>query len=410
MHDTKKNERKLADKIVIVIPVYKETLSVCEKISLAQIKRVLGQYHICFMAPEKMRKFLTDKGYKVEYFPDKCLSSIVEFSKLLLTPDFYERFVQYQYMLVYQLDAFVFSDRLLYFCSLGYDFIGAPMPYSRNYRTNVGRNGGLSLRRIESCIRVTSMLQRMQMDEEMRQTFEKAEDKFFSYCGGCKEIEFSVPKVAISSDFAIEFNVAHCWERLSQVHLPFGCHWWPKSVYFNLWRPYIEPFVGKEQMDVAAKEVFANGTVDYYKEWLFLSIARYLVRRMMREGRRTEICTILQTFLRQKKPIAIWGYGTVGKRCLELLSFAGIPVCQVYDKNASGYCTGTKIPIVAPDKQTIQSRKYTIVVSTTKYYGEIARYLSSLGLKEREDFFPYQDMENHLVQSYYLPIWEKYSE
>ncbi len=395
---------------VVVIPVYREELKLSERVSLRQTQQVLGKYDICFMAPEKMRRFLTGKGCKAEYFPDKCLSSRLEYSKLLLTPEFYARFSDYQHMLLYQLDAFVFSDRLQYFCSLGYDFIGAPMPYSGNFRTKVGINGGLALRKIDSCIRVTQMMQAMQMDDEMRKTFEQAEDRFFSYCGGREDIPFTVPNVPISSDFAIEFNVARCWERLSPNHLPFGCHAWSKSVYFNLWRPYIEPFVGKEMMDEVAEEVFAKGAVDYYKDWIFPSIARYLIKRMMREGRRTEIYNSLQAYFRQDKPVAIWGYGTVGKRCLELLSFAGLFVRQVFDKNASGYCTGVKIPIVAPDKQVIQSRKYVIVVSTTKYHGEIARYLSGLGLKEREDFFSYQEIENHLLQKYYVPMWENYVE
>lgn len=398
------------NEVVIVIPAYKESLSVCESISLNQVWQVLGRYPICFIAPQKMREFLLAKGCKAEYFPNKCLNSILEYSKLLLAPEFYERFKKYQYMLLYQLDAFVFSDRLHYFCSLGYDYIGAPMPYSQNYRSSVGQNGGLSLRKVDSCIRVTKMLQSMKIDDEMLQTFNQAEDKFFSYCGGKADIDFSVPNSVIASDFAIEFNVAHCWDRLSLEHLPFGCHAWSKSVYFNLWRPYIEPFVGKEMMDKAAEEVFANGTVDYYKDWIFPSIARYLIKRMMREGRRTEICVNLQTYLHQKRPIAIWGYGTVGKRCLDLLSFAGIAVQQVFDKNASEYCTRTDIPIVPPNEQLIRSEKYTIVVSTTRYYGEIARYLSSLGLKEQEDFFPYQEMENHLVRNYYLPIWKRYIE
>ena len=37
-------------------------------------------------------------------------------------------FLEYQYMLIYQLDAFVFEDKLDYFCELGYDYIGIPVP------------------------------------------------------------------------------------------------------------------------------------------------------------------------------------------------------------------------------------------------------------------------------------------
>ena len=39
----------------------------------------------------------------------------------------YSRFEKYEYMLIYQLDAFVFSDRLMEFVEAGYDYIGAPL-------------------------------------------------------------------------------------------------------------------------------------------------------------------------------------------------------------------------------------------------------------------------------------------
>lgn len=392
----------------VVIPVYREELRLSERVSFRQAQQVLGKYDICFMAPEKMKNFLSAKGYKAEYFPAKCLSSRLEYSKLLLTPEFYARFSDYQYILLYQLDAFVFSDRLHYFCSLGYDFLGAPMPYSQNFRTHVGLNGGLSLRKIDSCIRVTKMLQDMKMDDEMRHTFEVAEDKFFSYCGGKADIDFSVPNGAIASDFAIEFNVAHCWDRLSPKHLPFGCHAWSKSMYFDLWCPYIESFVGKEMMDRAKEEAFAAGTVDYYKDWIFPPIVRYLIKRILREGKREKICAILRAYFRQCKPIAIWGYGKVGRRCLQLLSFAGIPVRQVFDKNALEYFPCTEVPVIVPDENMVKSKDDIIVVSTTKYYDEIARHLKDLGLKEQEDFFPYREMEKYMVQKYYLPIWRKF--
>ena len=96
----------------VVIPVYREELRLSERVSFRQAQQVLGKYDICFMAPEKMKNFLSAKGYKAEYFPAKCLSSRLEYSKLLLTPEFYARFSDYQYILLYQLDAFVFSDRL----------------------------------------------------------------------------------------------------------------------------------------------------------------------------------------------------------------------------------------------------------------------------------------------------------
>ena len=45
-------------KICIVVPTYKENLSINEKISLEQCKKVLGKYDIFFLKPEGM-----DIGY-----------------------------------------------------------------------------------------------------------------------------------------------------------------------------------------------------------------------------------------------------------------------------------------------------------------------------------------------------------
>ncbi len=38
---------------------------------------------------------------------------------------FYKQFLNYEYILIYQLDAFVFKDELNY-CSQGIDYVGAP--------------------------------------------------------------------------------------------------------------------------------------------------------------------------------------------------------------------------------------------------------------------------------------------
>ena len=141
--------------VVVVIPRYRAELSLSESISLNRAKRVLGKYPIVYMSPESLA--LKEPA---AYFPDEDFSGRLAYSKLLLTPRFYEKFADYEYMLLYQLDAFVFYDKLAYFCSLGYDYIGAPMTrYSwRNIGNMVGNmvgNGGLSLRKISSCIRVT---------------------------------------------------------------------------------------------------------------------------------------------------------------------------------------------------------------------------------------------------------------
>ena len=51
------------------------------------------------------------------------------YSDYVLSSEFYDTFKAYDYMLLYQLDAFVFEDRLMEFWELKYDYIGAPSIY-----------------------------------------------------------------------------------------------------------------------------------------------------------------------------------------------------------------------------------------------------------------------------------------
>src|SRR5262249_50745689 len=80
------------------------------------------------------------------------------YSRLLLTADFYRAFASYEFMLVYQLDVFVFRDELAAWCARGWDFVGAPwigcewlaelkVQWPAATRDNVVGDGGFSLRR-----------------------------------------------------------------------------------------------------------------------------------------------------------------------------------------------------------------------------------------------------------------------
>ena len=45
---------------------------------------------------------------------------------LMLSPFFYESFLDFKYVLIHQLDVFIFKDELNYWCNQNYDYIGAP--------------------------------------------------------------------------------------------------------------------------------------------------------------------------------------------------------------------------------------------------------------------------------------------
>ena len=148
-------------RVVIAIPCYRENMDLEERASLVQCSRVFGsKYDVVFFAPADLEcsAYLEIVPHgRVERFDNSFFTSVSSYSRLLLTPEFYLRFSDYDYMLIYQLDAWVFRDELEYWCGKGYDYIGGPfiLRYGRMERIIVG-NGGFSLRRISAMLRVLS--------------------------------------------------------------------------------------------------------------------------------------------------------------------------------------------------------------------------------------------------------------
>ncbi len=108
--------------VVIVIPVYNPTLTDHERISFIQCVHVLGRYPIVLIAPHSLNISEYQKLYAplCEYrFNDSYFSDIQGYNKLMLSEEFYEAFTSYEYMLIHQLDAFVFSDKLEAWCRRG---------------------------------------------------------------------------------------------------------------------------------------------------------------------------------------------------------------------------------------------------------------------------------------------------
>lgn len=214
----------LSPKVAVVIPIYKEKLDDLEKISLARVRKVLWRYPIIFVAPEgKNFSYLTPGDMLVQFHPQYFQSGRT-YSKLLMSPFFYEPFLSFDYMLIYQLDAFVFYDALEEFCRLGWDYIGAAWPMSWgnvnvNKTPRVG-NGGFCLRKVAACYKLVTQNQSL-----TKGNF--SEDTFFALCGVNKKIDFNVAPVEVADIFSMEHYPDRCLKKL-RYKLPFGCHGWTK--------------------------------------------------------------------------------------------------------------------------------------------------------------------------------------
>lgn len=123
----------MCQQAIVVIPVYKPIAGRNEEISLRQCTNVLSKHPICIVTYkgldtgwyENLLK-MSGTGFSIEYFDAAYFRDTSGYSALLTCYEFYRRFSDYNYMLIYQPDAYVFSDELDYWCRQGYDYIGAP--------------------------------------------------------------------------------------------------------------------------------------------------------------------------------------------------------------------------------------------------------------------------------------------
>ncbi|RZK57797.1 MAG: hypothetical protein EOO87_01975 [Pedobacter sp.] len=246
--------------VSVVIPIYKEQLTVLELTSLRQCITVLKNYHFTFFCPltlnTKSYEILCDQkiSYTIERFASKYFDDINGYNKLMLSPHFYKKFIGFRYILVHQLDAFIFSDQLTYWCKKNYDYIGAPntphlnqpgeIQFLKNYSnflrllrikrkiSNVG-NGGLSLRKTRSCYLLVTLFY-----FAVKKWENNNEDGFFKYWGNLLYPIFKLPKDETAVRFAIELEPKKTLKKLNNT-LPFGCHAFEKYEW-ETWKPFIE--------------------------------------------------------------------------------------------------------------------------------------------------------------------------
>lgn len=225
----------MKSKCAIVIPVYKKYLTVFEHASLNRTCAVLGKNHdIFFVCPDSL-EFSSDYDNKVhigiERFDDGFFKSVDTYSKLCETPEFYDRFIRqgYEWMLICQLDAWVFFDRLEYFMDLDYDYYGGTHYDVGPWIGLHNGNGGLSLRKLSVFKHVceTADFSKCVKDEDCAFTRNLAH-------------MFNLAPVDLCLTFSIQHNPTK-FEYLRDIHnLPMGCHQPYKScIWHSVWSRFI---------------------------------------------------------------------------------------------------------------------------------------------------------------------------
>ena len=271
-------------KIRIVIPVYKQHLSPSEEYSLRQCLRVLNHYPVTYVTLpelniEKYRNLSIQVDVNFEYFDRSYFESVNSYNRLLLSRDFYLRFRQEDYILIYQLDGFVFKDELAYWCEKDFDYIGAPWFKHHGTHENgntlykVG-NGGVSLRRISSflerfdkpmpmsvfpfyvknirkkkffsmCLNTVKIFFLLLFSNKtveyylLNLTDERInEDTFWSEALANTPVALKVPDVITAARFCIEKSPSYLFHLIGE-ELPFSCHAYEKYEFESFWQDKI---------------------------------------------------------------------------------------------------------------------------------------------------------------------------
>lgn len=258
---------------IVVVPLYESVPDKWQRLSFEQCCRVLGSHPICITTHKGVdigqyqhiaAKY--DITINKEYFAARFFKSISGYNQLMLDKSFYKRFWKYEYMLIYQLDAWVFRDELEKWCAKGYDYIGAPWLEEDNNGnltlTGVG-NGGFSLRRVQHFIDVlrykgpVKKATQLNLSPTIKNTVYKFfynlgyqntisyykkddtlfEDIFLSIFLSNTKLCAKLPSSEEASFFAFEQHPSFLFSKNKQM--PFGCHAWKKYEYELFWKKHI---------------------------------------------------------------------------------------------------------------------------------------------------------------------------
>lgn len=243
---------------VVIIPVYRPSMIDFEKASLLRLRQLMPD-EAFLVAPvglcldEYLRLW---PGLRCEYFDPGYFVSVNSYNKLMLSTSLYLRFAsKYEWMLVHQLDAFLFHADLQKFINSPFDYFGAPWvpaqlvhpKFSNAYllkifgtKITVG-NGGLSLRRISATLNL------LMSKQEVVDCWMHNEDGFYAYWG-ITSMAFRSCSLELAVHFAFEREPELLFQMNGQV-LPLGCHGLPRysqPFYLSNINPLISNFKGIE--------------------------------------------------------------------------------------------------------------------------------------------------------------------
>lgn len=269
---------------IIIIPIYKAIPDQTELVSFLNNIRVLSNHQISIVSHKNVDLsyyidllLVENINYQIDLFNERYFKNLASYNRLLLSMDFYQRYKNFNFMLITQLDVYVFRDELDFWCHKNYDYIGAPwFSYFRKDHfsgklAKVG-NGGFSLRNIQAHIETLEYAKNNNKTISIFNFINKydlIECKGFTLKNILKKLlginnnfqfyinsatnedavwalvvpevlkKFKVAPLSDAIKFSFETDPSYLF-KMNNEQLPFGCHAWQKYQYDEFWSNYIK--------------------------------------------------------------------------------------------------------------------------------------------------------------------------
>lgn len=244
--------------LAIVIPIYKSFLDILERLSIISLFTKLSRpisnhwsinivtYKDCDLSNIEELANKYNISLNIEYFDNNYFLDTDSYSRLCKSFDFYNRFITYEYMLIYQTDVYTVKDNLEYWLSLNLDYIGAPIfatDANWEYVPAIG-NGGCSLRKVSVFRDITdpngNFLKSYKdildkIDEKNNGLYSKYEDLYFAQLV-YKYYDFEKARLKEAINFAIDMNPDTALKVSGNV-IPTFIHAFGKNN--RVWQKYI---------------------------------------------------------------------------------------------------------------------------------------------------------------------------
>ncbi|MCR5597792.1 MAG: hypothetical protein K6G19_06440 [Lachnospiraceae bacterium] len=230
----------------VVIPAYKKSFDDDEYCCVKAFFEVLtGEKY--FVVPEGLDTAWYSEKFpegKYKTFPDKFFTGTKGYNKLILSEGFYDVFSDYEFILIAQPDAALWSkeDRVPEYIGKGFDYIGAPwIPERRIWEWTFPKKAGGRIKCLKKagqgitmgnggfCLRNVKKSRALIHEFRWRKVywfFKRSEDIFFGVFGPDNKTGYRLADIETGKGFSLEYGLR---DSVVNGAAPYATHGWSKE-------------------------------------------------------------------------------------------------------------------------------------------------------------------------------------